>query len=483
MNLRFSEWFLALNLVSIIYVLSLDISLGFFYSFASAGVAIPVYFGARIKNQRKQVCFLLLGFLVWITYLLRPLVLIPNPELFTYVALLGEPSREVMQIALIKTGVCSVCLLSGLYAGLSIINPFSKKRKKKKKRQAATDQNPLVRTIKKEDVFLYKNKSKITLIIAGLACIDAIAKLVLKIGLKTQFSEGPSSLNAILLIILPQFLIYSFISILILKYKVKSKPLIASLIVFFLLDLISGSKGAFAEIAIMLFSVYIFLNGNKKAKSSAVLLALAISTFAMFLTFTIANTIRFSASGYDGQLIALITDSISNSISVDAIVELSNSVTGRFIGFDGLIATEIYQTPLLAEVFDFLNTISRVISKVNPLDGGGGSITSGKALGLVYFALDEDFSFAGAVGVFGALQLMAGSTYLYAASIGAGFFYSGLFNLSSRFKSSDFSMSFFCLVILMITRSVMSGNFDLSLSSFIINIFSLFFYWFIISIL
>lgn len=482
MHLKLTEWFLVLNLISTLYVLSLDASLALFYSFASACVALPVYFVARVSSRENTACFILMGSLLWITYLLRPMVLIPNPELFTYSAVLGVAQSEDMRMSLIKVGFCSLSLMSGLYVGFLFTNYFIKK-KPKNSLQLDLSNHFSGKYGFSKDNFLLKKKNKVTLVIFLLIILDGVAKLILNVGLKTQFSDGPSSLNAILRIILPQFLIYSFIAILLLKYKVKKRILSVFLLLFFLLDLISGSKGAFAEIAIILFAVNVFLTGNVKIKLSSTLSIVGASVFAMFVTFTIANTIRFSSSGYNGELFSLVFDSISQAFSSDAALEFSNSVTGRFIGFDGLIATEMYSPSFLTDVFELLSTLSRALSKINPLDSGGGAVTSGKALGLVYFALDDDFAFAGAVGLFGALQLMVGSSYLYVASAGAGIISSSLFNLGNKFKSSDFSISFLCLVVLLFTRSIMSGNLDISISSFVVNVFSLFAYWIMLSFL
>lgn len=465
MKLRVFEYFIAFAVLSTAVASSYSLGIGLDYFFASACLITPYYlFGKYLKNK---YAYIFICIVVWLSYLVRPLILIPHHDLFKYLKL-STIDNAIIGTSVLKIGMYTVCLLIGFCASSAV---FGMTLKEKAKAFRITSQG--------NSFFLPKKKAIRAFTVLAVMLL-AVFNLLLKVGVK---QVAASSAGALIFII-PELLIHLVCVLYILKYKIYVRSYSVILGVLILLGLLGGSKGAFAEIALLVVFYALQRGGNFKIKALKILPIIAGGTLLLFATFSIANQIKyqilFSGGGFSFDIVSIFAKGFFEAFKPSNMLYFADLVTTRFNGFDGFLATEIYQSDLLKEVFSFANTARRIVSKLIPFDGGTPTMSTGKAVGIEYVGFSADVSFSGAVGLWGTVQLMAGA-YGEVVAFGLGALWAYLLCQFQRVSDPDISFILQGYVMLMIAESIMSGNFDNTVSWFVIRLFQLALYVFLIN--
>ncbi len=470
MSLKVSDYFLLLNVIGSFLMLLYDAEVGLRYTFAASCLVVP-YYVFPISLRLKQTC-LFISFVLWLTHLLRPFILLPNLELFKYVRF-SSISNDLIQASLVQTGLYSGCLLVGFCLTSMILAPSSRE---------LLANGHLAKAAGRSKSLLEKKQKYVQAAATVALLMSTVFAVFLKIGVK----KATTSSSGIWSFVIPEIFIHLACLLYIFKYRYHVKFYISVLIGFVILGLIGGSKGALAEIAILAVIYFLYERGNFKISVKRAAVTSAIAVFLLFTTFAVANQIRytilFAGQSYGFNVIQAFANGAAEALRLDNVVYFVDLVTTRFNGFDGLLVTNIYQPDLLRDVFSLSNTVQRIISKLVPFDGGVASMTTGKAVGIAYIGFDSDKSFAGAVGIWGALRLMAGG-YVPAFAFGLGSLWAAIICGFQRVKDLDVSFILQGFVMLMITESIMSGNFDNTGSWLVIRCGQLAFYIFLINFL
>ncbi|MEL6554659.1 MAG: hypothetical protein AAFQ63_14500 [Cyanobacteria bacterium J06621_11] len=461
MRLRIFQYFVAFLAIGTLVVGAYDFNLGLAYGFAAACTVGPYYlFGKYLKHKYAYI-FIALVFLL--TYFIRPLLLIPNKGLFKYLNLSGI-DNILIGSSMVEIGLYTACLLFGF----CLMSAWSGGQK-----TTIVPLSPRLTRLQPQSFLLKKRKYIKGFTIAVIIAM-AVFNLVLRIGVKKGFASSD-----ILIFIIPELLIHLICITYILKYKLDQGLFCTLLAAIALLGLLSGSKGAFAEIAILVVFYRLQEKGNFKISAAKVIPIIVGGVFALFATFSIANQIRygilFSGKSLSSEVFFLFAKGGAEAFRPENMLYFTDLVTSRFNGFDGFLATEIYQSDLLHEAFSLGNTARRVIAKLIPFDGGTPTISTGRAVSIEYVGFSADKSFSGAVGLWGTVQLMS-QTYGEFIAFGLGASWAWLIAQFQKVKDSDISFVLQGLVMLMIAESIMSGNFDNTVSWFVIRLFQVGFY-------
>lgn len=460
MQLRIFEYFIACTVLSTAVVFSYNLGIGFDYLFASACLVVPFYvFGNYLKNK---YAYIFISIVIWLAYLLRPLLLIPNKDLFKYLKL-STIDNPLISSSIIKIGIYNACLLLGFclssaWFGMNSMQKYT-----------------MLAAGSPGDVFLLKRKKYVKVFTLIAVALLAAFNLLLKVGVK----KVAASSSGILIFLIPELLVHLVCILYIFKYKIYVKTYSAILGVFVILGLLGGSKGAFAEIALLIIFYFLQKSGNFKAEVTKVVPFVLGATVFLFATFSIANQIKygilFSGRSFGFDVVSIFGKGFVEAFRPSNMLYFFDLVTTRFNGFDGFLVTEIYQSDLLKEVFSFANTTRRIIAKLVPFDGGIPTISTGKAVGIEYVGFSADKSFSGAVGLWGAIQLMAGA-YGELLAFVMGSVWAYLLCQFQKVSDPDISFVLQGFVMLLMAESILSGNFDNTVSWFIIRICQLFFY-------
>lgn len=461
---------------------------GWRYAFAASCLVIPYYI-FPIPLRLKQTA-LFISCVLWLTHLLRPFILVPNLELFKYVRF-SSIDNALIQKSLVQTGLYSGCLLMGfcitamflapshktLVANGHFVTPVGGNEGAGGPISNGSGPVPMqARTL------LDKKRRYIQSATTAALFVSVVFAIFLRIGVK----KSAASSSGIWAFVIPEIFIHLACLLYIFKYRYHIRFYASVLVAFILLGLIGGSKGALAEIAILAVIYFLYERGDFKVSVRRALVTLVSAIFLLFATFAVANQIRFTilfaGQSYGFNVIQAFINGIAEAFRLDNVVYFVDLITTRFNGFDGLLVTNIQQTDLLRDVFSFSNTMRRIIGKLIPFDGGVAGMTTGKAVGIAYIGFDDDKSFSGAVGIWGALRLMAGG-YTPIFAFGLGTLWSAIICGFQRVKDLDVSFILQGFVMLMITESIMSGNFDNTGSWLVIRCGQLMFYLFLINFL
>ena len=471
MKLRVFQYLVVFLCLGTGIVGSYDFNLGLAYGFAAACMVAPYYLlGKYIKHK---YAYLFIALVFTLTYFARPLLLIPNKDLFKYLslssidnALIGSSMISIgLYMASLFFGFCLMSVWSerGQTAALSLTTPPSAMKPSEKGTELFLPGN-----------FLLKKQKSIRLFAVAAVVAMAVLNLVLRIGVKKGLASSD-----ILIFMIPELLIHLICITYLLKYKIDRLLFGSLLFAVVLLGLLGGSKGALAEIAILVVFYFLQAKGNFKISAAKVLPIVVGGVFALFITFSIANQIRygilFSGKSINTEVFSIFVKGSVDAFQPENLLYFTDLVTSRFNGFDGYLATEIYQSDLLHETFSIGNTLRRVVAKLVPFDGGTPTISTGKAVGIEYVGFADDKSFSGAVGLWGTVQLIS-QTYGELLAFGLGASWAWLISQFQKIKDPDISFVLQGLVMLMIAESIMSGNFDNTLSWFVIRLCQVGFY-------
>jgi hypothetical protein len=469
LSLTASTYFHIGLLVSGLYVSLSDPRIGVCYLAAS----LPLFlFTSRIAGVREKYrpVFLIGSFGIWVSYLVRPLLLVSRPDMFLYPHIGTIEDLDQIQ-ALLQIAVYSFIYLLGLYLAVT----------PQLRRRTLSFNRPL-RTDKKKSLLL-KNKQLILLGIASVCALDVFFLLVLNVGVMGTYSP---------IGFLTQFFPFTLVipvAIVMLakerKHLSNSYQVLLFLIVLLtaLTSLLKGSKAALLNIILVFLVLYLFVRFNAKvsvAKSAVLLGAMVI---LVLVTFPLATAIRYSTAefGVSVDVFQAVLTSF-NQIDSDFLLGILDMSTSRFNGYDGILAINLYVPADLNKTFSVLNILGQVTADLIPKYSVE-EINMGKAIGMFYTGHTLDVMHAGALGLFASIGLIGRGllSYFYVLMIGTAF---GLcFRAASLLRTPESRLIFLILVSMQLLSWTMSGNIDTLLSSALLTFSHLFFYFSVVYVI
>lgn len=466
MKLKVSTYLILMLSSFSILMLSYDLSLGLIYLVSCTSILLS--FHIFIIPRRFYFVLLITSISLTLTYLIRPLVLIPNLNLFYYTHL-GNLNYEIIYESLMKIALYSFTFLGSLYLGLKFF-PFSKN-------SLTTNLDP--------PPFLIKKRTTIHIVLVTMLLLKAFLVIILGVGIKgLEIKSG----YAFLLRFIPEDIIYLLCVMYLIKYKsYTTKKLrifyIFILIGFSLLILLTGSKAFILRLLLVLLIFSLIYHENLYIKTKVFVFGILLGMPLAALSFEISGLVKEYVISHKIGLgvFEYISENLNFSSSKNTFIYYLDKITGRFIGFDGLVVTDLYQPEFFQDVFSTKETFQRVLSKTIPLYEHDG-LSSGKAIGIIYSNHNEDILHSGAVGLYGSFQLMLGELAILGIMV-YGLLFGIFFRFSEYFKNEDLSIVLKYLGTMTIILLTMSGNFDFSLSLFLIAIGQMFVFIYLVKFL
>lgn len=388
-SLRVSEYLTGVLILGTVFMLVVNLNWGLGYGLAAIGILIPLrYF--RVPTRYQYVLLLTAG-TVWLTHLLRPLVVLTRPDSFMYPRL-GSIGGGLIRSSLVEIGLMGFAILAGQGLGFRI---FARRE----------PHPPSQRNI------LVSGRLLVNALILGLVLFKLIILVRFGVGLRGSVTDPRISVISRLL---PELLVYAVAVLYLVRYRhevpFSQKAFIWTMLAFMgVLGLLQGSKAFIAQILIALFISTLASRGDFRFPLRWAVLSGAACVILIASSFPLATTVRRTVkdSGYSLRLFEEAVLAMTRSVTPAQFGYMSEWVTSRFLGFDGLLATELYRPPELVRTFSFKATATRVLERLSPLTGGN-EMSSGRAVGIYLFGHPEDVDHAGGVGLFAAYRLMAG---------------------------------------------------------------------------
>jgi hypothetical protein len=465
MKLRLSTYFTVVAIACGLLVVVRNPYVGAAYMVAVAGLLLPTY-AVRVP-QRFYFLALFTAGTLWIAHMVRPLAAVFGYADFMY-AHLGTWSDEVAAAALLRIGLYSFVLQVGLLLGLLPV--FGSPRAQ--------------RTTPTEDstAFLVRARFPIILGIVGFFLIRAMLMFGAGIGRKSV--ETGAQLGFILQLI-PDDLVFALGVLYLAKYRKQIGLALVAVMVgvlagYSILLLIGGSKAFLARIALAIFIYYLASRGDFKIRLGRAVVTAALVAGMLLFTFPLASLVRFTGktSGFGAESITHIAKSIPQMMTAERMRYAVDLVTRRISGYDGFIAVRIHRDPRVEESFTLKATVTQAMSRLIP-GFRATSMTQGKAISVYYLGLPELFQHAGAVGLFGAVELMAGGLALLFL-LGLGYVWGTFFRFASSLRNPDLAFILQHAGAYAVLRWSLSGNFDDLAARFLVYLIQIGFYGFLI---
>lgn len=477
MSFPLSRYVIVGLVLATLWVAAHDVVLGGAYALAALAVTLSLVL-LRVPRRFFYV-MLFTALAIVVSHLLRPLILIPLPELFTYGGL-GSVGPPLMLRALLKVALYSAMVLGGIWLGFRLIPAPPRARTE----DEGGDEDEPVDASGEEGSLPVLIRGQV-LVIALMGVLVLIrAYLQFRLGLFTKLAP-PNPTAGFLAQFIPDLLIYGVGVLYLLKYRRwLSLPALGLVAVFVVgmvvMTLVSGSKGFLARLGVILFIYLLAEKGDFRLRPAPAALAVVVGAWALVFSFSVANPLRLylGERGYSMEITRIILQGAREAVELhpETLVEQANAVTGRFNGFDGLLATEMYRPELLKKAFQPLGMGERIVGRLLPRVGFGEELGTGKAIGVVYSGHSLDVEHFGAVGMFGALELMVGEGASYLLALAIGLFWAAYFRFSEVFREEDLRLLLQLVGAMGIITWTMSGNFDVTVASFIIDVVHVAFY-------
>jgi len=409
-------------------------------------VLLLVYFSSQ-DNERGFLLFIL-SLVIFIFYLLRPLVLWTDENYFIF-RYLGEVNNNDHYYALIEIFIFSFASLFSF-------------------RLAAGDQ-------KRNRVAHIGNIYSARVILILLSIFGILYGL---------FASSIGDLKEYLTIILPFGLVQTALIVLVVVYwdqmNINERRLVLLLLLVpVLIDTIGGSKGAMLGLVFSLIVVHIMMSIYKGENNLSFggLLKLIAFLFIVLFSFVVAWVIRSS----DYMTFENFVDIFSRyALNSDAFMFFTERFTSRLLGYDGIIAARMFANDNLlmqqASQFNILSGLTGALGKLIPGYSAGGEYSFGKLVSIYFQGHPPDMKHSGALGLFGVLRI---NTLLISISITIMFFvgYGLLFRLVARVFICPTNYVFVSVLLVMnMVGLLSSGNLDNNFASFIRTIIVLTFY-------
>ncbi len=451
-------------LLSALYLSTVELIIGFVYLIA----ALPLFFFtsrfAKIPQEFFALFFVVSGG-IWAVYLFRPLFLISNNDSFLY-PLVGSINVDDHIRVLLQIALFSTIFLTSLY--IAIFFPIRKKR--------AIRQDAITKKIKSN--FLIRVKQPLILFMLLLLA----GTLLLMLCLGGRFS-AQTSLAAIIMLMLPLQMIIplTLFYLIIYKYRLNySERLFLSLIltVSVIINFINGSKAALLQVIMYVVILLLFVKGNFRSSIKKNFVSVLGLCLVLTLSFSLATAIKyFSLGAVSFETAVNMFYSALNFSDSGVFSSMIDKITGRFIGYDGLLVVNLAVPEPLLKIFNEGYILNHAIDKLVP----GWSVPGmslGKAVGMYYTGHTLEIKHAGGLGLFATLFIVGGSigSYMYISMLGLlwGVLFRVINGLSITQQNKKLLSSIFCVQLV---SWIISGNLERSISSFIILIVHIMFYY------
>lgn len=445
-SLRVSQYFTGVLLASSAVVFVESLAFGLAYLAAVAAVLVPLH--AFPVPKRYYFTVLLAAGTIWLTHLIRPMVLFVQPEGFLYpriVALNGE----LVISTLLRIAVMGFALLSGLILGYHLLG------RRNRPPADAGGRRPLLLSL----------RAVIQVLLVGAVAFKAVALLVFGVGFR---SGAPDPVLSILSRFVPDYLIYGLVVLYLGKYRRQIGPAerllhVGLLAAMSVLGLLQGSKAFVAQILLALFVFYLAFEGDFRVKVRHAALLGVAGVVVLVASFPLAMSLRryVQTEGYDLGALVAAGRGLADIARPEEAATMAAWISSRFIGFDGMLATEAALPPEFLQTFGLAETVGRVQGRLIPLDEGtGGSLSTGRAVSTYLIGHPEELRHSGGVGLFAASHFMGGPVGGVAIVFLFGLSWAAYFCLSDRVRSSDARFLLRYVGVNGIIFWTMSGNAD-----------------------
>lgn len=462
MKFSISSYFHIALIIGSFYILAIDIQTGIVYLIATLPL---LFFTSRwVKLPKKYVpVFLIAAGSIWAFYLVRPLLLVIRPDLFMYPRI-GDINNSDHIRVLLQIAVYSLLFLSGLYVAVIVgankrryLSPFY-------------DSNKAGLLLKNRQIIIFG---------AGLIILfDLYLLLGRNIGVSGTYSP-----LAFIRLFLPLCLIMPVFALYLLKYRRYltrvERTIVFSLIgLIVLTSLLKGHKSALLSVVEIVFLFYLLEKGNFKISLTKTLFFGGAAVILISVTFPTAMAIRsfMQLHGFSLDIFDVIFESLSCLTDKEFLLGVLDMATGRFCGYDGLLAVNLYKPPELFSIFNELYILKRAVASLVPkfsLEGIG----LGKAVGVFYTGHSFDIMHAGALGLFASIILIGKGVLSYFYITFIGILFGIFFSIANKFKGYEPRMLLSIIFSMQLISWMISGNLDGILSSFIVILVHLTFYF------
>lgn len=400
-----------------------------------------------------------------IVFYLRPLLLIQNPEFFQYSRAWGFINEVDIITALWKVNLFSAILL----IGFAILSPRSQLTGNLPYNQFVID------NVKKLNSSVLRRIDYVINLLIVLASLRFLINVTLGIGIKGQLITSSA---AFLVRFAPEEFIVGVGLMILFFYrstmsKVQLTKLISALGLLLLSFLATGSKAVF--LLLIMFFIFISMYYQIRVKVPKLLSYVIISLILIPVSFLLGNAVKFASynNKTDVNSVLEVFYSLLDNVSFSAI---ANTITGRFVGFDGVLVLGKMNQEILYESYNIINTLIRSIAMLIPFVSSDLQ-TTGDVVSAVVAGLPEDAVHAGAIGGLSALDLIFPGFSLLSYLI---FVIINLIIVRLHFSIIDpFTMcNFLFFYVYFVLLALMSGNFDYCIAIYIIKIvlYKIYFY-------
>lgn len=444
--LRVSQYFSGVLLLSSALVFFESISFGLSYLAATLAILVPLHF-FRVP-KRYYFTVLLAAGTVWLTHLIRPMVLFIQPEGFLYPRIVTV-NGPLVNATLLRIAGMGFALLLGLVVGYRLLG-----RSRPVEDADEAERRPLLLTMR-------------SVVQAGLV-LAVLFKAVVLLGFGVGFRSGaPDPVLSIASRFLPDYLVYGLVVLYLGKYRHRIGAMerglhVALLAGMAVLGLLQGSKAFIAQILLALFVFYLAFEGDFKIRVRHALVMAVVGVVVLVVSFPLAMSLRryVQTEGYDLGVVTAAGEGLAQMAQPEEAAYMAAWISSRFIGFDGMLATEASLPPEFLRVFGLSETLHRVQGRLIPLDQGAGSLSSGRAVSTYLIGHPEELRHSGGVGLFAASRFMGGPLGGFAIVFLFGMGWAAYFSLSDRVRSSDARFLLRYVGVNGIIFWTMSGNAD-----------------------
>lgn len=390
MRLSFSGLYAVVALAASAAVLFMDPLLGTVHLVGTVVLLVPVRL-ARADDHARQALLLVSGTL-WITHMVRPLVLIPRPELFSFLRL-GVPDRSVILQGLQVTVLGSAALLGGVWVGFRLIR----------------GRHHADRTYGRPGLIV-RNRGAWAFIVCVIAAAMALTTAGLGVGVLGAEATRWSFLNRLI----PEILVYPVALLLVVRYRdtLGSYP---RWIVYLALILVTagyflrGSKAFLIYLAVAFVIFVLVDHGDVRLRVRQWGILMLLAGVLLPLTFVIGQEFRIqrnrNALAASDAVIAAVQNLTAGSQAT--LLGSVNLLTLRLVGYDGVLAVGMDTSAELRRVFSPQAIARGIVGQVIPGMPVQG-LSAGKTIAVSYRGHDEDVVHADAIGILSSATLTAG---------------------------------------------------------------------------
>jgi len=236
---------------------------------------------------------------------------------------------------------------------------------------------------------------------------------------------------------------------------------------------ITGSKTFIAIFGLCFF--FDFIYQNKKIKLITFSILSVIGVVLIAFSFIMAAAVKFKGNG-------TVMDKAQSIANSEEVLTLGNAITQRMIGLDGQIATymvndlsnqkiKIDLTQSYSPKQVILHTLNIIVPKIQFTT----TLSSAKLISIYINGFSVNKVHAGSLGLFAGIYFMSGSLF-FLFNIALGIIVGLFFIYVRRQRNNDLKFILFFVGAYFILRMVLSGNFDLIIGEFSIEIITFFFY-------